>query len=233
MKACEFVNVCVCVSVLHPKGHHSVQLTSHNQRLHMQKSNHPLSASAADTQPQSFAKKDGLLLRAAADVKIHLSYSTKRGPIACLRRAIMTDVAVKVTPHFFSFFNQIDVPPSNTQWCCCCSTCDAQTGKALKPPDCSRLLLFTMVADCSTDLYIGHQRQSFLGNTRRTPKDIRWVWGLRCACCTCVKQEFDGTWEQYIFHRTDFKLSKCRQMHYTGGTRAEEKNMAMEKQLKW
>lgn len=31
MKACEFVNVCVCVSVLHPKGHHSVQLTSHNQ----------------------------------------------------------------------------------------------------------------------------------------------------------------------------------------------------------
>lgn len=63
----------------------------------------------ADTQPQPSSKKDRSALAAAADVEIHLSYSTNRGPIACLQRAIMTDVAAKVTPHFF--FNQIDVSP--------------------------------------------------------------------------------------------------------------------------
>lgn len=111
MKVCVCVSLCVSlsVSVLHPKGHHSVQLTSHNQWLHVQKSNHPLSASAADTHPQPSSKKDRSALGAAADVEIHLSYSTNRGPIACLQRTIMTDVAAKVTPRFF--FNPIDVSP--------------------------------------------------------------------------------------------------------------------------
>lgn len=68
------------------------------------KSNHSLSPSGVDA-AVAISKKDGLAHRAEADVKIYLSYSINRKPIACLLRDIMTDVAAKVTLHF----NQIDV----------------------------------------------------------------------------------------------------------------------------
>lgn len=50
------------------------------------------------------SKKDGLLRGAEADMKIYLSYSTNRKPIACLLRDIMTDARANVALHF----NQID-----------------------------------------------------------------------------------------------------------------------------
>lgn len=68
------------------------------------KSNHSLSPSGVDA-AAAISKKDGLAQRAEADVKIYLSYSINREPIACLLRDIMTDVAAKVALHF----NQMDV----------------------------------------------------------------------------------------------------------------------------
>lgn len=82
--------------VLHSTGHHSLQLTSHNPWLHMQKSNQVLSPSVTD--------KDGLAPWLEADISIYLSYSINRKPIACLLCNIKTDVGSNMTLHH----NQID-----------------------------------------------------------------------------------------------------------------------------
>lgn len=46
-----------------------------------------------------YSKKDGLVRRVEADMKIYLSYSTNRKPIACLLYDIMTDVGANVALH--------------------------------------------------------------------------------------------------------------------------------------
>lgn len=51
-----------------------------------------------------YSKKDGSVRRVEADVKIYLSYSTNRKPIACLLHDIMTDVRANAALHS----NQID-----------------------------------------------------------------------------------------------------------------------------
>lgn len=56
------------------------------------------------TQPNAVAiymssKKDGLVRRVEADMKIHHIYPTNRKPIACLLHGIMTDVGENVVLH--------------------------------------------------------------------------------------------------------------------------------------
>lgn len=67
------------------------------------KSNHSLSPSAVDT-AVAISEKDGSVRRVEADMKIYLSYSINRKPIACLLHDIMTDVGANVALHS----NQID-----------------------------------------------------------------------------------------------------------------------------
>lgn len=47
-----------------------------------------------------YSKKDGLGRGVEADVKIYLSYSSNRKPIACLLYDIMTDVGAKCGTEF-------------------------------------------------------------------------------------------------------------------------------------
>lgn len=65
------------------------------------KSNHSLSPSAADT-VIAILKKDGWVRQVEADMKIYLSYSINRKPIACLLQDIMTDVRANASLHFYS-----------------------------------------------------------------------------------------------------------------------------------